>query len=179
MGLNKSKYNKNHFVVKSKNDIKGYVKILNSTLLIAYKQSYIKAINDFYKYLTNVLDRQKYKWKPLSSEYKSWKEKHGLDTRMLIATGFYRDHIIVKIGERTAFVGLPNIIHKPSGLPLPTLAFIHEYGTKRRTEKGERWIPARPLWRPAISVFIRKWNKEHKKNVLVNVRKTLKKKKGA
>lgn len=95
-----------------------------------------------------VLENQSFKWKPLNPDYLEWKRQEGLDTRKLIATGFYQDHIDwnVEPGGRIWF-GVENIIHDPSGLPLPLLARIHEFGS------GD--IPARPLWRPLLAKYLK------------------------
>lgn len=109
-----------------------------------------------------ILDEQTYKWQPLSERYARYKERKGLDPRKLIATGFYREHIGWGVSHNKIWFGVPNIEHEPSGLPLPVLARIHEFGTAT--------VPARPLWRPLLSKyareapnFARRYKKEVKK----------------
>lgn len=94
-----------------------------------------------------IIEGQTYKWEPLSERYLAYKERVGLDPRTLIATRFYLMHIGWGVTHGKIWFGVPNIIHEPSGLPLPRLARIHEFGTKT--------IPARPLWRPLLSKYAR------------------------
>lgn len=96
-----------------------------------------------------ILDEQAYTWKPLTEAYASYKARAGLDPRTLIATGFYRDHIGWGVTHGKIWFGVPNVTHEPSGLPLPVLARIHEFGTAT--------IPARPLWRPLLSKYAREY----------------------
>jgi hypothetical protein len=96
----------------------------------------------------DILDTQAYQWVPLTEKYREQKERQGLDTRTLIATGFYRDHIDWgTTGEDKIWFGVEDIDHEPSGLPLRILARIHEFGTAT--------IPARQLWRPLLSKYIK------------------------
>jgi hypothetical protein len=95
-----------------------------------------------------ILDSQRYNWEPLSQPYFESKLREGLDTRILIATGFYRDHIAWGMIGDKIWWGVEDVVHEPSGLPLRKLARIHEFGTAI--------IPARPLWRPLLSKYLRK-----------------------
>lgn len=115
-----------------------------------------KYVEDLAKIISDeaieILETQRYDWKPLNPNYKNWKSGRGLDTRILISTGFYQDHIGWGYNDNgTIWVGVEDIIHKPSGLPLRTLARIHEFGTSV--------INARPLWRPLLSKWLRKDNR--------------------
>lgn len=53
------------------------------------------------------------------------------------------------VGSTTLMVG-PYGTHKPSGLPMRTLAAILEYGTSAKSGGRRVKIPARPLWRPMV-----------------------------
>jgi len=100
---------------------------------------------------------QRYKWVPLSQKYLEWKRRTGRDSRILVATREYVESIRIvrnEVGswhesEKVVFyeVGLPDIIHLESGLPIRKLAAIHEFGVPSRR------IPARPLWRPVWEEF--------------------------
>lgn len=108
-----------------------------------------------------VLENQTYNWKPLKEYYKKRKIKMGLDERILIATGFYKNHIEAWTYRGRVHFGVrKTVIHEPSGLPLYVIARIHEFGT--------RTVPARPLWRPVFSKMLRrmpKMAKEYRKAV--------------
>ena len=95
----------------------------------------------------SVLDNQKYNWKPLKEAYKQWKISKGLDERILIATGLYRDSIKWWTRQGRVHFGVPKTKKTAEGFPLWALARVHEFGT--------RTVPARPLWRPILSKFIR------------------------
>jgi hypothetical protein len=122
-----------------------------------YLKELIKALIEEAK---QILESQSYNWVPLTERYADYKMDHGLDDRILIATGFYRDHIGWGVTHNKIWFGVPNITHEPSGLPLPVLARIHEFGTAT--------IPARPLWRPLLSKYAREapnFAKRYKKEV--------------
>ena len=106
-----------------------------------------KVASDIVKDAKKVLDDQTYNWKPLKAYYKAWKIRQGLDERILIATGFYRDNIGWWVSRGNVQFGVRQSKKTTNGLPLWKLARIHEFGT--------RTIPARPLWRPLISKHIR------------------------
>ena len=106
----------------------------------------------FRDYIRQVLEGQRYNWKPLSVDYAKYKAKYGLDPRILISTEEYKDSIKVFRTKDTGYlVGVPHKLHSESDLYLDDLAKIHEFGTET--------IPARPLWRTALSIFSRKYNK--------------------
>lgn len=46
-------------------------------------------------------------------------------------------------------IGVVDVQHYPNGLPVATIAYIHEYGTER--------IPARPFFRPTIAAHRKTW----------------------
>ena len=100
-------------------------------------------------------DRKPFQHFPLEETYveeKVWKEQ---DPRPLIATGFYIDHIEVTEKESNTgtlwVVNVPDIMHEPSGVPLPTLVGWLEYGNAK--------IHARPHWRPTAVVVKNKWKR--------------------
>ena len=118
----------------------------------------------FSKKVREIIRGQQYNLKPLSKSYLEYKKRTGLDPRILIATKTYVDKIrakpIRKKGKIVSYtVGPPDGIHEPSGLPYRTLARIHEFGSR------DKRIPARPVWRPAWSAFVRKDAKEAVKRV--------------
>lgn len=125
------------------------------------KKELKEAANRFHHLLKMAVHQQSYQWKPLNERYLAWKRKVGRDTRILLATHEYITAIEVielpkKQGEMAAFsVGLPDRIHKDSGLPLKTLARIHEFGSMKRN------IPPRPLWFPTWYLF----SKDLKKHI--------------
>jgi hypothetical protein len=116
-----------------------------------------------------VLNEQEYNWQPLKDYYRRWKITHGLDERVLIATGFYRDNITSWVSKGKVHFGIKPTKKYPDGGPsLWKIAQIHEFGTKT--------IPARPLWGP----LIRKYSKSNKEymamfrgNVMEKVKKQL------
>lgn len=78
---------------------------------------------------------------PLSSSYAAYKEKAGLDPRILIATGYYVDRItVLNGGPGVYFVGVPNEA-APNGVSLTELSTWLEFGTTR--------MPPRPHFEPA------------------------------
>lgn len=114
------------------------------------------------------LREQKFRWKELTPRYLRWKEKQGLDLRMLIATKEYLNKIGAwKDSLGRWFAGVrPNAIHIASGLPLWLLARIHEFGSRKMH------IPMRQLWRPVISIIKRRRAK-YKQAYYLNVRRKL------
>jgi len=97
----------------------------------------------------SIMEQQRYKWVPLSENYKAYKKRKGLDTRILIATRDYIDNGIGTYKKKDyVFVGPLPGRHKKSKLTYVQLSRYLEYGTTT--------MPARPLWRPLKSVVIRK-----------------------
>lgn len=102
-------------------------------------------------YIETVIREQRYKWQPLSRDYLASKERRGLDPRIYIATGFFLSNIKIWEDGAGIHVGFePDAVHTPSGLKLNVLARILEFGSAKAR------IPARPLWRPAISAIRRR-----------------------
>lgn len=108
------------------------------------------------------ITRQDLNWTPLKPEYKKWKARTGLDTRMWIATGDLRSHIKVSpyLGHAGKWrVGIArDEKHRPSGLPAYVVAANMEYGS------ADRGLPARPLMRPSVR-DIRDWVKRNKNSL--------------
>lgn len=155
------------YIVHDKKQLVSIGKIFNNALFEVHKQSLELAVKTLFTYILQVLQSQSYDWAPLNPEYKRRKEKKGLSGKILIATGDYYNAIKYEITSDAVWVGVPNKIHKPSGLNYNILARVHEFGSE--TMK----IPARPLWRPALSWWIREWNSTHKRNLIKNVNKKL------
>lgn len=137
-----------------------------------------KAAYDFVNHLKNTVYQQRYKWTPLSEEYLQWKRKKGRDTRILLATHEYIQSIRVIRNEVGSWhdetkviyyeIGLPDIVHRDSGMPLRKLAAIHEFGVPKRN------IPARPLWQPAMKEFSKSTSKKVLKRIKVRALKEAK-----
>jgi len=121
--------------------------VLNTEVEIqAFK--YIQAIaEEMTEEAKQIILTQRYNWVPLKPEYKEAKKRAGLDTRILLATHFYFDHIAWGIEGGKVWWGVEDVIHEPSGLELRFLARIHEFGYGN--------VPARPLWRPLLAKYIR------------------------
>lgn len=108
----------------------------------------------FRAYIRAVIEEQRYKWYPLSYKYLDWKKTIGLDQRIFIATGEYIDSISVnkynnaKKPATGYTVGLPHKKHTMSKLYLDDLAKVLEFGTYT--------MPARPHWRPALTLYLNK-----------------------
>ena len=105
-----------------------------------------------------VIEKQLYKWPPLTDKYAKEKARKGLDPRILIATGKYKDAIKVLREETredgvTYSVGVEGTFTtKKNGqeveLPLELLGRWLEFGTSK--------MPPREHWRPTWSVLVRK-----------------------
>lgn len=123
--------------------------------------------------LKQIILEQKYKWKPLSAPYRRWKKLAGRDERILISTGEFVASIGWWEDEHGVHVGFrAQAEHRESSLPLNYLARIHEFGS------AARGIPARPLWRPALSAFLRR-HKEFARRLRISAAKNLKKSRAA
>lgn len=124
----------------------GWLNVFEKAYFLASRKMLLRLARDLASRLRRNLRAQVFRWVPLSEKYKKYKLKHGLDPRMLIATGEYLNSIVVRQKlDGSVEVGIKNKIHTPSGLPLKKLMRIHEYGTQT--------IPARPWWRPTVAAF--------------------------
>lgn len=109
------------------------------------------------KTITDHIDNQDLKWKPLSSS--TIRLKNG-DETIYVETGFLRENLKVRKVRSsrngvTYFIGADAWTkHKPSGLKFSDLMIYLEYGTAK--------MPARPLIRPSFkeveSTIKRHWN---------------------
>lgn len=120
------------------------------------------------KELKDVLNNQRYNWAPLRAAYLRWKIDHQLDTRILIATGLYRDSITWWKKGGYISVGVPPDKKTKEGVPLWLIAKVHEFGT--------RTIPSRPLWRPVLAKFLqgsRQFRMEYNREVNADLKKKL------
>lgn len=128
---------------------------------------------DIVKTVKEAIINQTYNWKPLSEKYAAYKERELLDPRIYIATGEFLDSIKWGVTHNKVWVGLPDKIHQGSGLPLRVLGRIHEFGAKRTVIDKDggirrvKFIPPRPVWRPALSSVLKdpKFAKAYKKKV--------------
>lgn len=130
------------------NEFRGFLNVLNTELRVSPYKYVEEVAQQIVDEAIQILDTQKYNWQPLQEDYLNKKIRVGRDPRILIATGFYQDHI--SWGHRadgTVWVGVEDVIHPDADLPLVVLARIHEFGTST--------IPARPLWRPLLSKYMR------------------------
>lgn len=101
----------------------------------------------------NIID-QIYDWPGLSPSYLRWKQEQGLDTRMLIAYGYYINAIEAWETPRGVKVGIRNwrMHPAPEGeavrVNMRDLGRWLEYGTYNKD--GSIRMPPRPHFRPAI-----------------------------
>jgi len=110
------------------------------------------------KDVRDVLYKQLYNWPPLSPKYLAMKERTGLDTRILIASGKYVRSIksIRTVDEDKGVMYSVGPVGKTANkIPLTLLARWLEYGTTK--------MPAREHWRPAWSIFLSKVSNTKKK----------------
>ncbi len=126
---------------------------------------------------------QTFRHTPLKPRYLRWKLRKGLDPGKLMATRTYVNSIQARSLSAAEYrrrfgrtrakvyaswtVEVPNEIHGPSGLPMPVLARIHEYGSKAAG------IPPRPHWRPVWSLLKGKKKTEALKEIRETSRREL------
>jgi hypothetical protein len=134
--------------LKNKNSQKVAIGMFKEALYNAGQREAFQQATEFKGYIKNTIKKQRYNWKPLSEPYKQHKENKRLDPRIYIASGETLSKIIVKKTKRGYFVGMAEGKHSKAGLEYGTLMAIHEWGNSTN--------PARPIWRPAISVFSRR-----------------------
>lgn len=140
--------------------VKNFVGIFRDQVEDMLEPMLEEASEDFAEMVRTIIVRQKYKWKPLSKRWLKTKEKRGLDLRTHIATGEYLRSIRAIPRKRKGKIvswgvspGHHNLIHKSSGMRMHRLARLLEFGSK------DKRMPARPHWRPAWSVFVRRRKK--------------------
>jgi len=99
---------------------------------------------EYYERLKNHFMLQDLPLKPLSDWYKRWKQRMGLDTRILLATHEMFESVrVYNEGFGKRFTGIKGgKIHKMAKIDVALLALVHEYG------RLDRSIPARPVFRP-------------------------------
>lgn len=108
--------------------------------------------------------RQTENWPPLSPRYAKWKAKHGLDERVLRATGQYVQSIVPRrVGDSYVVSASPNAhvdprTGKPNpALPMTLLSIYLEYGFDVVGKDGRRHkMPPRPHFRPVYREFQRR-----------------------
>ncbi len=140
-------------------------------LMLANKQTE-KWSKQIAKEAKRIIRDQEFKWKPLSEAYADYKDRVGLDPRILMATRDYVNNGIGwwKKGKRIN-VGPKPGFHEPSGLPYQLLGKWLEFGTER--------MPARQVWRPLLSRIIQRsktFRKEYRAAVARAVRDGIKRK---
>lgn len=147
---------------------KNFFSAFGKDLLLKADDETRKFAKDLAKEAKSIIRDQRYDWKSLSDAYLKQKERKGLDTRIYIATKTYVNKGIGYFEKGGySFVGPKPGTHKPSGLPYAVLARILEFGT---------WsIPARPLWRPLLSVALRR-SKHFRNKFVSDARKDFNKK---
>lgn len=105
-----------------------------------------------------VIESQRYRWKPLSEEYKARKQEMGYDERIYIRTGEFVSKIDHGEKNNKVWTGIPPDAEHTGemarsdepdkkSIPMWLLARFLEFGTKT--------IPPRPLWRPLIAKYVR------------------------
>jgi hypothetical protein len=119
-------------------------------------------------YVRKTLFKQGFKMKRLSKRWKRWKERHELDTRILVASRKYAESINVEKAADApgefGYVVRPSTTKLHPGYPgkrskdPKTMAYIgavHEFGaTWKDPRSGKRIrIPARPHWGPTREHF--------------------------
>lgn len=102
--------------------------------------------NEYYEALRKHFREQDLPLAPLSRWYVEWKAQHGLDTRILIATGQMYDSIKEwPYGLGKVFVGIrQGEKHRQSGIDVALMALAHEYGDPAQN------LPARPVYRLTV-----------------------------
>ncbi len=103
-----------------------------------------KIAESYYKKLQDHFIEQDLPLKPLSEWYRRWKERMGLDSRILLATHEMFETVkVYHEGFGKRFVGIKEgKIHQMAKIDVALLALVHEYG------RLDRSIPARPTFRP-------------------------------
>lgn len=136
-------------------DVNRSVRVLRNTTNRVAKREGRELANLYAVRVQNAIYAQSLNHVPLNPAYRRWKQRVGLDDRILIATGEYVDSISWFVDRRirgvtgeefvTYRVGLPNRRHS-SGIDLGFLMRILEHGTRTG-------IPARPHFAPIWRQF--------------------------
>lgn len=145
--------NKSSFKVKGSRQVKGFFNTMPKTVVKVSGDWVRREARELRDELKAAIRNQEFDWEALSPSYLRKKEREGLDTRIYIARGDYLNAIVVRRkpvrGKVVYTVGVLPGRHY-SGLTYVVLARIHEFGSRKRN------IPARPLWRPIWSRWVRK-----------------------
>lgn len=136
-----------------KKDFKLIADIIEREFLNASRAELRQYAELFRTELQRTIRRQLRRWIRLSPDYAEYKKKHGLDSRILIATGRYVESIFVEmtsVGKKEVVytVTVPDEPHdpdEPNSINLKLLARVLEYGSVKRN------IPPRPHWRPVAT----------------------------
>ena len=126
------------------------------TIAVKSARTHLRAVaevvrDDLKKRIENQEFRS-FREKPLTEKYRVYKAYHGLDDRVMIATGTYVDSIdVIQVNPDTFKIGFEPDMYavRADGevnqdLPLEVLARIQEFGSITAN------IPARPHWRPTF-----------------------------
>jgi hypothetical protein len=105
-----------------------------------------------------IIESQRYRWKPLSEEYLERKREMGYDERIYMRTGEFISKIDHGTEDGKVWAGIP-----PDAEHTGEMARADEPGRPpismwllaRFLEFGTRTIPPRNLWRPLISKYLR------------------------
>lgn len=133
---------------KAKRNVKVVMDVFQRSLM---KMRYGWARRVCETFRTDLIERiedQRFQHAPLSPKYLEWKQRKGLDERILIATRFYIDHIAVRRSHRGYKVGVGDARSPNAKVSLRQIVRWLEFGTTQ--------MPARPHWRPMISIYTNK-----------------------
>ena len=136
--------------IPTKNPFKITQSIFKSSVLLSTKKAAWDVAQEYADYAQKVIYEQLWRWPELSESYLKFKERVGLDLRMLIATGGFVEKIGVYPDEEgNPRIGFPDDDSiEGSEISLRLLARFLEFGT--------RYMKARQLWRPLQSIAVRR-----------------------
>lgn len=145
--------NRGSFKVKGSRKVKEFFNTMPKTTVKVSGDWVRKEARGLRDELKRAIRKQEFDWVALSPAYAAMKKREGLDSRIYIAEGAYLNAIVVRrrpLRDKVVFtVGVLPGRHY-SGLTYVALARIHEFGSRKAN------IPARPLWRPIWSRWVRK-----------------------
>jgi hypothetical protein len=123
--------------------------VFTNTVIPVARQEVQNLSDEMADDLRRRLETQQFHHKPLKPDYLANKISEGLDSRILIATQEYLDAIQSRpLRDGSGWkVGVGDGVHASSGLLLKVLARTHEFGFGN--------VPARPHWRPMVSIWKR------------------------